>query len=216
MTEAEWLACRDPDALLEFLRAEASARRLAQPSRRKVRLLACACCRRVWAALIDPRSRRAVEVAERYADRRATREELARTCIEARAVEPIGNAGLAAVLAAVPSGWPDRAAAHAALAGDLRRWDAERAAQAGLVRDLFGDPFCPVPVLETAWLAWDGGAIPRLARAIYEERTFHRLPHLAGALAKAGCADPTILAHCREDREHARGCWVLGTLLNKN
>jgi formate dehydrogenase maturation protein FdhE len=40
MTEQEWLACTAPEPMLAFLRKEASER--------KLRLLACACCRRVW------------------------------------------------------------------------------------------------------------------------------------------------------------------------
>lgn len=215
MTEAEWLACRDPDALLEFLRAAACARRLSQPSRRKVRLFACACCRRAWDALTDARSRAAVAVAERYADRLATREELAQAFRRAKAVEPIGNAGLAAALAGAPGGRPDRAAAHAALAGDVRRWSEERAAQARLLRDLFGNPLRPMPVLDPAWLAWRGGAIPRLARAIYDGRAFDRLPLLADALERAGCTDPAVLAHGRDEAEHVRGCWLIDTILGK-
>ncbi len=215
MTEAEWLACRDPDPLLEYLRAEACARRLPQPSRRKVRLFACACCRRAWAALTDDRSRRAVEAAERYADRLASRDELALAFMQAKAIGCIGNAGLAAALAAVPTGWPDRAATHAALTGDPRRWGEERAAQARLVRDLFGKPFRPAPALDHDLPGRDGGAIRQLARTIYEERAFHRLPHLADALETAGCGGAEILAHCREDGEHARGCWAVDALLRK-
>ena len=60
MTEAEWLNCEQPDRMLEFVHDRASPR--------KWRLLACAFCRRVWNLLKDKRSRRAVELAEGFAD----------------------------------------------------------------------------------------------------------------------------------------------------
>jgi hypothetical protein len=51
MTEAEWRTCTDPEKTLGFLRGKASDR--------KLRLLACACCRGTWRLLTDERSRQA-------------------------------------------------------------------------------------------------------------------------------------------------------------
>src|SRR4051794_17983065 len=68
MTETEWLACSNPTPMLQFLRGQASTR--------KLRLFGCACCRRVWHLLPDEHSRNVVVVAERYADSGADRREL--------------------------------------------------------------------------------------------------------------------------------------------
>src|SRR6185312_4607244 len=70
MNEAGWRDASDPGALLACAQERAGER--------KVRLFACACVRRVWKQLADPRSRVAVDVAERYADGAATRAELDR------------------------------------------------------------------------------------------------------------------------------------------
>jgi hypothetical protein len=92
--------------------------------------------------------------------------------------------------------------------------DAEAVAQVALVRDVLGNPFQPVS-LNPSWLSWDGGLVVRLARTIYEERAFDRLPILADALEEAGCDNPDVLSHCREGSVHVRGCWVLDLCLGK-
>jgi hypothetical protein len=90
----------------------------------------------------------------------------------------------------------------------------ERRAQCDLLRDAFGNPFQPV-ALNPAWLCWHDGCVVSMARAIYEERRFEEMPILADALEEAGCDDEEILWHCREEPEHARGCWLLDAILGK-
>lgn len=92
---------------------------------------------------------------------------------------------------------------------------AERLAQCYLLCDIVYNPFRPPPAVEPAWLAYSGGAVLRLARAIRDERAFGRLPLLADALEDAGCADAELLSHCRSRREHALGCWAVDTILEK-
>jgi hypothetical protein len=87
-----------------------------------------------------------------------------------------------------------------------------RKVQWTLLCDIFGPP--PVS-LDPAWLAWNGGTVPAIARRVYDDRAFHDLPILADALEDAGCADPDVLAHCRGGGEHVRGCWVVDLILGK-
>jgi hypothetical protein len=82
-------------------------------------------------------------------------------------------------------------------------------------RELLGNPFRPVYV-EPAWLAWSGGAVTALARGIRQDCRFEDLPLLADALEEAGCADESILEHCRRPGGHLRGCWVIDLLLGRS
>jgi hypothetical protein len=80
-----------------------------------------------------------------------------------------------------------------------------------LIRDLFGNPFCPV-TFDRRWRTSD---VLGLAQAIYEDRVFERLPILADALMDAGCENEDIIAHCRSDGPHVRGCWVVDLVLGR-
>jgi hypothetical protein len=90
----------------------------------------------------------------------------------------------------------------------------ERRAQCDLVRDVFVNPAHPVSVAPE-WLRWRGDLVPRMARAIYDERRFKDLPVLADALEEAGCQDAAILGHLRGPGPHTRGCWPVDALLGK-
>ena len=59
MNEAKCLACTDPGPMLEFLRGKTS--------NRKLRLFASGCARRVW-NILEERSRKVVEVSDKFAD----------------------------------------------------------------------------------------------------------------------------------------------------
>jgi hypothetical protein len=249
MTEPEWLTGCDYHRMLKHAQQHLRVSRTPGGARR-LRLLAVACCRHVWPLLTDPRSRAAVEAAERYADGKARRAELEEAAAAANEVEREARQRsnqldrsrasqeeqMAIDQAWHLAGMPVRTTYTLLLAdwvrfllGDLGRVptaprdgdpEAVSAARqqgaaiaADLVRDVFGNPFRPAPVVADAWLAWQGGTIARMARAIYEERAFDRLPVLADALEEAGCAEAEILDHCRRSGPHARGCWLLDALL---
>jgi hypothetical protein len=220
MTEKEWLTTADPTAMLEHLREQ-------NVSERKMRLLACACCRRIWDYLTDPRSRHAVEVSERYADEQATVKELAQA--RGAAVRVPGAAATAAHWSATSKAaeplWNIFAAAAEAPARKaaektqlLETWNAAQAAsareQVALIREVIGNPFRE-PRLGPRELGWEGGLVVRLAEAIYEESAFDRLPVLGDALEEAGCGDEAILGHCRAAGAHVRGCWVVDLVTGK-
>jgi len=78
-----------------------------------------------------------------------------------------------------------------------------------MVQCVFGNPFRPVSV-DPRWLT---STAVTLARTIYEDRSFDRLPILADALEEAGCDDPDVLAHCRSAGPHVQGCWVVDLVL---
>jgi hypothetical protein len=92
---------------------------------------------------------------------------------------------------------------------------AEESVQAALLRDLFGPlPFRPVTV-HPAVLAWNDRLVVRLAQAIYDGRRWGDMSILGDALLDAGCDDDEVLAHCRSEGPHVRGCWAIDLILGK-
>jgi hypothetical protein len=270
VTETEWLACADPRPMLRSLVSHWKVRQRAPreaTSFERLRLFACACCRRVW-DLLDDDHRTVLTMIEQYARapttdglraaRRARRAAGNRLSNEMSLVSRQSPPDPAAVshswgrLLCGSAVWeasqakPTTAAnAHLSVARAVHaiervqklredpaaragwigrsRWEAESeaelAAQADLLRDVVGNPFRPVAV-DPAWLGWNGGIVPRLARAVYDNQPpdtgfldKSRLLILADALEEAGCRERYLLGHCRGDAPHARGCFLVDALL---
>jgi hypothetical protein len=240
-TGVEWLACTDPHLLLEGVHGRVSDRKLrlfaaaccrrvwgllpSGRSRRAVEVcerhadgeaadddLRAAYAPAAWLedTVVPPW---AVTVAAEAAAANAAYHQAAEAAVRASLWALDAVAGTAADAVADPPCSPE-----SGRVGD--RWFqtfqaarlAEKQAQCRVLRCIIGDPFCPVRA-RRSWLAWHGGAVGKLARTLYEGRRFADLGVLADALEEAGCAEPALLAHCREPGPHARGCWALDVLL---
>lgn len=223
MTDEEWLESADPGAMLQ------AVRRLWNP--RRCGLLGVACCRRAW-GVIESSNQRVVEALEQKLEGQiddaawaavmsglVTEDDVmyrGGTYLErvaAGAVESVARGDCVSTLSDLSG-----AVAYARLQTDEEDavWReierAEAAAQAGLVRDVFGLPQRPLPFHP----AWRSAEVMAIARAIYADQDFARMPSLADALARTGCANPHVLGHCRGDGPHVRGCWAVDLLLGKD
>jgi hypothetical protein len=230
VTEAQWLVGDDVPKLLRWAAWGMPA---AEPGwtgdwshitpalERRLLLFSCACLRRIE-HVMDPRSRRMIGVAERFADGQATAAERDEAWQAAReAVWQLGDEGTEAdrswerpiaraANAAMSFDRMEMAASYAVKAFPPEQHDAERRIQADLLRDIFGNPFRPPLTSDSRFRA---GEVVRLARAIYDDRAFARFAELADALARRGCTDETILTHLRHAAPHARGCHVLDLVI---
>jgi hypothetical protein len=189
--------------------------------------------------LEEPETRRALEVAELFADGQTTLEELTTARRQAEAAvlaDPrmmVDSSCIAAIrVTEIPAfdalretlhSTKQMARAHISYA-DIPGFDSRQAEadalraelwdQCELLRHIVGNPFRPV-VVDPAWLRWNDGTVVKMARAIYDEDRFDDLPFLADALQDAGCDNEEILTHCRTPMEHPKGCWVVDALLKK-
>jgi hypothetical protein len=104
-----------------------------------------------------------------------------------------------------------------------------RKAYADVLRDIAGNPFRggrgqqfnprprkkpqQEPVFRPEWRT---DTVLALARGVYADRAFDRLPILADALQDAGCFSEPLLTHLRDTTvPHVRGCWALDLVLGK-
>jgi len=214
--------------MLKFLQGKASDR--------KLRLFAVGCCRRVWQYLDRCDLRNGLLVVEQYADTMVGEGRLEAICETAwsgydTAVGSYAEKAAAAAVARaaatgddfMPCGVSDWVVSVMNTVGSETDWrlgrdadwerhrNAEQRDQCNLVREVFGNPFRPIKLDPSCFTS----TVKQLAEAIYDDRAFDRLPILADALEDAGCTNQDILDHCRQKREHVRGCWVVDLVTGK-
>jgi hypothetical protein len=195
MTEDEWLVSLDPAAMLAVL--------CGRISDRKERLFAVAACKRIWSRIESAHSHVVVHVAERFADGLSSLQDLERAHNEA---DPQSG-----MVRDSPGAW---AAWNAASVHNIkltvafaRYWanaaaedqKAESIAHSALLRDMFGNPFRPLPPRPEG--------IAPLAEQIYAGQ-WKLMPLLGEWLQEHGywnegehCLDPQI--------HHVKGCWIV-------
>ncbi|MDB5310244.1 MAG: hypothetical protein JWO38_4446 [Gemmataceae bacterium] len=207
MTEAEWLACVSPDLMFEMLREGATVRRLA--------LLSVASCRSNRYLMKFKRERKAVEYAERVIEGVSAADEDGPSDRDCYLMASAANHCMAVAWYVRDN---DLASAirytgrilEAITDGGANSSRGERRI-AVIIRDIFGNPFRPVALTS----AWRTLTVLSLAGQMYDSRDFCPMPILADALQDAGCENDEVLAHCRSDGAHVRGCWVVDLLLGK-
>jgi hypothetical protein len=239
MTEHEWWHGRDPDAMIDWLFYDLRA------ATRKFRLFWVAACRELLPLVLDyPELAEVLDLIEEEPDAelvipRSRLRHAAYDRVVARhgpyeSGNPEWNAYLAIALADErDDGWldprtrdpsreqslswrdpgptPRVVTRYCALANPFRGTTHHIA----LLHEIFG----PLPFRDLAAdPSWFTSDVFALARGIYDEKAFDRMPILADALQDAGCTDEEVLRHCRQKPhrwEHVRGCWVIDLLLGQ-
>jgi hypothetical protein len=190
-------------------------------SRRKLRLIACACCRFVWKHL-DDKARQTVAVAERFAEGRAILPELTTAYVHtlcnvasSAALRWDADAARTTVqrVAELLAAQGEAAFAPRADPGEGGQWvtAVEHRGLCDAVRDLVDDPARPA-VIRPEWL---DEQVRGVAACIDLDGRLGDLPILGDALEEAGCDDARLLEHARRPA-HYRGCWLLDAVIGKS
>lgn len=225
MNERDWLTATEPAALLEFMAGKAS--------RRKLRLVGCACCRRVFHLLRDPKVRAQVALGEEVRDEaeyirvavvlaselQTTGDYLGMMAIfvplwstsTRNMIARIGLVDLANAAAnyQVPDAF--RSVERLGLPADptwQKEFDVERARQVSLVREIVGNPFAPRQPLTHV-----PATVKALAEAVHQQDASAVAP-LADALLEADL--PELAEHFADPTAwHPKGCWAVDLLTGR-
>jgi hypothetical protein len=228
MTYNEWQLCTDWDQMWRHFEALANGREL--------RLYKCACCRHFWDDIPTASMRRAVECTEAALDNLSP---------GSRELHEFYQAAGDAMALGNPDYMPmplqywteaiqgplfpndDRGNAVKFLAkavackvsldenapGFVRMYDDAMS----VFRDLLRDFWCPDDIRHCllSFISSKDSSAVDVAKQIYESRDYTLFAKLWGVLNEGGCFSQVIHDHCNKSARHARGCWLLDTLLQK-
>jgi hypothetical protein len=199
MTERKWKTTDDILAMLEFLHKR---RRLSSPRLRKLFLLKIEAWRRV-----SPLPDKETPLWEKYIEGKISAQQFGKAYKEATNARHTPN-----IDETIDAGVIDAfVESLVTVSSQFKDSEAEHLAQVALIRDIFGNPFRPVPLNPS----WQTTTVVSLAQAVYDQRAYERMPILADALEDAGCTNEEVLAHARGEGPHVRGCWLIDLLLGK-
>jgi hypothetical protein len=183
---------------------------------RAPRLLSCSVCRLIWDQFTDSRSRKAIEVAEEYADGIVTLKALTaahkteRTAYEEARKPDRWHCAIAAETACPKNVMSALESVVMTVSGtDQTAFDP---LVMPMIHDVFHRRLFNPIILNPTWRT---STVLALATGIYEEKAFDRMPILADALGDAGCDNEDILNHCRGPGPHCRGCFAIDLILGK-
>jgi hypothetical protein len=200
MTEAEWLACTDPQPMLDFFDGKASDR--------KLRLAACGCARQIVRMRKDGYGLDILSAAERYADRAAgspnhlPAPQLVRDILQKA---PLSRTRFTVSMLDATTAEDAWVALRETLRSAVCLVD-DRRALSDCLRDVLGNPFRPYP----APPSWPSTVV-QLAESVYAGQDCAFALH--DALLEAGHAE--LAEHFRQEQWHPKGCWVVDLILGK-
>lgn len=229
MNVQEWTECTRLHEMFELVAGRMGPR--------KLRLFACACCRRIPREFCTPAGLRALDASEKFADGLATEEQLAdarmwafdayvlererpagseegqppwslQAEMASRALSLVASNGIYNALDAAESARMTLSSPH----GEAHVVEAaEEAVQCGLLREVLG-PLLFRPVALSPNLL-----TPEVLRMAQEadRGDWSVLPILGDALEEAGCVEGDLLEHLRGPDTHVRGCWALDLVLGR-
>jgi len=220
MPSADWLHASQFEAMLSDLRPA-----IAKPpfSERKLRLVAVACCRKMWHLFPNDACRKVVVFAEQVADGKSDPADL---IVHQREMEKFGEElgrhpaqfmVWAARECCNESAWEAAQNTAQELRDRLRkeRGDdvarVEEIAQCQILLEIFRSPFEGDPCDEFP-SRWTTAEVRLLCEDFMQTNDFREFNLMEEILKRAGCTND-VLSHVRQKTGHVRGCWVLDALL---